>query len=325
MMRLDPGQRVNGYEIDGVLGSGGTSEVYHARDAATGQPVVLKVPHPQLIGDLATFSRFQREIAIGKRLQHPNIQRVLGTGQLDNGVTPYIVLEYVEGESLRRYLDAHKLLPIEEAIRIAGELAAAIAHCHREGVIHRDLKPENVLIASDGQVKIMDFGIALLRGARRVTWGSLSSTVGTPDYMAPEQVRGERGDERTDVYAVGVMLYEMLTGEVPYEGDNALAVMSLHVNQDPPLVTSRRPEVPPALAAVVDRALRREPGQRYPTMEALAHDLAHLDEVDLSELQARSEGASGLPRAWLTWLIVALTFLALGAAGVAAQLLHQAH
>jgi serine/threonine-protein kinase len=248
----------------------------------------------------------------------------LGTGQLDNGVTPYIVLEYVEGRSLRQYLDEHKPLPIDEAVRIASQLAAALSFCHREGVVHRDLKPENVLITPDGQVKIMDFGIALLRGARRVTWGSFSSTVGTPDYMAPEQVRGERGDERTDVYAVGVILYEMLAGEVPYEGDNALAVMSQHVNRDPPMVTSRRPEVPAALAAVVDRALRRDPALRYPTMDALAHDLAHLGEVDLAEYRARREGTSGLPRGWITWLAVLLTFLALGAVGIAAELVHQA-
>lgn len=323
-MRLGSGQRVNGYEIDGVLGSGGTSEVYHARDLATGTPVVLKVPHPQLIGDLAAYSRFQREIQIGQKLQHPNIQRVLGTGQLDNGVTPYIVLEYVEGESLRQYLDEHKPLPIDEAIRIARELAEALAHCHRQGVVHRDLKPENVLMTPTGQVKLMDFGIALLQGARRVTWGSLSSTVGTPDYMAPEQIRGERGDERTDVYAVGVILYEMLAGEVPYEGDNALAVMSQHVNQDSPLVTTRRNDVPNTLAAVVDRALRRDPSQRYPTMDAFASDLTHLDDVDVVEYAARSKGTSGLPGAWITWLAVILTILFLLGIGVAAQVLHHA-
>lgn len=323
-MRLDSGQRVNGYEIDAVLGAGGTSEVYHARDPRTGEQVVLKVPHSQLIGDLSAYNRFQREIAIGQRLQHPHIQRLLGTGKLDNGVTPYIVLEYVEGQSLRHYLDQNKPLPIDEAVRIAAQLAGALAHCHGQGVVHRDLKPENVLITPDGQVKVMDFGIALLQGARRVTWGSLSSTVGTPDYMAPEQVRGERGDERTDVYAVGVILYEMLAGEVPYGGDNALAVMSQHVNQDSPLVTSRRTEVPPSLAAVIDRALRRNPAERYPTMEAFAHDLAHLDEVDVAEYEARRKGTSGLPSGWTTWLIVFLTFLVLGAVGIAAQLLHHA-
>jgi eukaryotic-like serine/threonine-protein kinase len=323
-MRFTVGQQVNGYEIAEVLGTGGMSEVYHARDRASGAQVVLKIPHSYLIGDLSSFSRFQREVEIGKRLEHPNVQRLLATGQLDNGHTPYLVLEYVEGQSLRSYLDARKALPVDLAIALARQMADALSYCHAQGVVHRDLKPENVLITPDGRLKLMDFGIALLQGARRVTWGSLSSTVGTPDYMAPEQVRGDRGDERTDVYAVGVMLYEMLAGEVPFQGDSPLSVMSQRVEADPRPVSVARPDVPPGLAVVVDRALRRNPAERYPTMAAFAHDLAHLDAVDVAGYQWANRGTSGLPGRLITWLVVVGTLLALGLAGVAAELLHRA-
>jgi len=249
---------------------------------------------------------------------------VLGTGRIPGTVAPYIVLEYVEGESFRRYLDDHKPLPLDRAIDFANQLAQALAYCHAQGVVHRDLKPENVLITSDGVLKLMDFGIALLEGAKRVTWGSFSPAVGTPDYMAPEQVRGERGDDRTDVYSVGVILYEMLAGEVPFRGDNSLAIMSQRVNQDAPRVDQVRPEVPLGLAAVVRRALMRDPSQRYPTMAAFAHDLTHLDAVDLELLDVAEKGETGLPSAAKTWLAIGLVVGGLIALGLLAQLLHHA-
>src|SRR5262249_25014181 len=145
------------------------------------------------------------------------------------------------------------------AVDIVRRLAGALAYCHEQGVVHRDLKPENVVLTPDGQLKIMDFGIALLAGARRVTWGLLSSTVGTPDYMVLEQVRGQCGDERTDVYALGVMLYEMLVGDTPFQGDNFLAILSQRVSRDPLRVRNARLEVSPALDAIVARALQRDP------------------------------------------------------------------
>lgn len=323
-MRFGVGQKVDGFEIAESLGIGGMSEAYRARDCRSGGEVVLKFPHASLIGDPALFSRFEREIEIGRRLVHPNVQRVLGAGRLDNGFAPYIVMEYVAGESLRQYLETHRPLPIDQALAFARQLANALSYCHQQGVVHRDLKPENILVTPDGQLKLMDFGIALLQGARRVTWGSFSATVGTPDYMAPEQVRGERGDERTDVYAVGVILYEMLTGEVPFQGDNPLAVMSQRVTQDPPLVSQRRSDAPRPLDIVVARALQRDPARRYQSMAELAHDLTHLDQVDLSWSPVPLGGHSGLPSALVTWVIVAITLAVLALIGVAAELIHRA-
>ena len=321
-MRFSAGQRIDGYEITESLGSGGMSEAYRARNCTDNTQVVLKLPHPYMIGDPGLFSRFQREIEIGRRLNHPNIQRVIGTGNLGTGFSPFIITEFVEGQPLRQYLSEHAPLRIDQAIDFATQLTSALTYCHQQGVVHRDLKPENILITPDDRLKLMDFGIALLQGARRVTWGSLSATVGTPDYMAPEQVRGERGDERTDIYAVGVILFEMLSGQVPFQGDNPLAVMSQHVERDPPAIRDLRPEIPVPLAAAVSRALRRDPTRRYPSMDAFAHDLTHLDEVDLTEQPSVDWGTSGLPSARRTMLIIALTLLAMVLVGVLAELVH---
>src|SRR5579859_8087369 len=324
-MPFEAGQTVNGkYEVLETLGHGGMNDAYKARERESGRLVVLKVPHASLIGDPATFSRYQRELEIGKRLHHHNIQGLVEEGRLDGGTAPYLVLEYVDGILLREYLREHAPLPVDEAIRITVQLADALQYCHELGVVHRDLKPENVLIEQDGTVKLVDFGIALLKGARRLTFRRLSSGFGTPDYMAPEQVQGDRGDARTDLYAVGVMLYEMLTGEVPYQGDSPLAVMSQRVTTDAPLLRSRRPDLPPALEAVVWRALRREPAERYQSMADLRHDLGHLDEVNIPVYPTDTGGARLVSRENLVnagIVVAVLVFIA--ALGFVAEFVHR--
>jgi serine/threonine-protein kinase len=301
------------------------NDAYKALDRTSGRLVVLKIPFSSLIGDPATFSRYQRELEIGKRLHHPNIQELLEEGRLDGGVAPYLVLEYVDGTLLREYLREHAPLPVDEAVRITVQLADALQYCHEHGVVHRDLKPENILIEPDGTVKLVDFGIALLQGARRLTFRRLTAGFGTPDYMAPEQVQGDRGDARTDVYAVGVMLYEMLTGDVPYHGDSPLAVMSQRVTTDAPLVRRKRADLPPALEAVVWRALRREPAERYPGMAALRHDLTHLDEVRIPEYPTDAGSRPLVSREHLVNAGVVIGVLVvLAALGVVAELVHRA-
>jgi serine/threonine-protein kinase len=324
-MRYEAGQTLEGkYEILESLGQGGMNDAYKARDRETGRLVVLKVPFGSLIGDPATFSRYQRELEIGKRLHHPNIQGLLAEGHLDGGTSPYLVLEFVDGTLLREYLRKHAPLPVDEAIRIAVQLADALQYCHEHGVVHRDLKPENVLIEPDGTVKLVDFGIALLQGARRLTFRRLTSGFGTPDYMAPEQVQGSRGDARTDVYAVGVMLYEMLTGEVPYQGDSPLAVMSQRVTTDAPLLRKKRPDLPPQLEAIIWRALRRDPAERYSSMAELRHDLEHLDQVRIPEYPTSAGGPPRISREHLVnAAIVAAVIAVMAALGVAAELFHR--
>jgi serine/threonine-protein kinase len=326
-MRYQAGETVNDkYEIIETLGHGGMNDAYKARERSTGRIVVLKVPFSSLIGDPATYSRYERELEIGKRLHHPNIQQLLDDGRLDDGVAPFLVLEFVDGTPLREYLRQNAPLPVDEAIRIAVQLADALGYCHQHGVVHRDLKPENILMEADGTVKLVDFGIALLQGARRLTFRRLSTEVGTPDYMAPEQVEGDRGDARTDIYALGVMLYEMLTADVPYHGDNPLAVMGQRVNTDAPLLRRKRPDLPPALEAIIWRALRRDPAERYASMDALRNDLLHLDQVQIpAEYPSEATHPPRVRREHLVnGAIVVGVLVVLAIIGVIAQLAHTA-
>ncbi|MGH2365478.1 MAG: serine/threonine-protein kinase [Chloroflexota bacterium] len=281
-MKFAEGQVVGPYRVERLLAEGGMSESYLAQDTANQRQVVLKLPFAHLLGDVSAYSRYEREVAIGLKLKHPGIQQTLATGRLAGTPAPYTVLEYVDGESFRGWLDAHKPLPAHEACRLALEVGEAISYCHAQGVVHRDLKPENLLITSEGHLKLLDFGIALLQGARRLTWGRFSETVGTPDYMAPEQIQGERGDARTDVYALGTILFEMLAGVLPYQPGEALEVMRQHVTREAPRLRSVAPTIPEALDAIAAKALRRDPRERYQDMAALVADLKQPDQVDVS-------------------------------------------
>jgi eukaryotic-like serine/threonine-protein kinase len=325
-MRYAIGDCVDGqYQIEGVLGSGGFGETYKARQGSTGQAVVLKLPHVPIIGDLSAYNRYRREIEIGQHLDHPGIQRLLPDDVLNSRGDPYMVLEYVDGESLRSYLRAHRPLAVDEALHIGRQLAETLQYVHAQGVVHRDLKPENILITRGGLVKLADFGIAARIGSRRLTFNQLSNAVGTPDYMAPEQVRGERGDGRTDVYALGVVLYELLTGRVPYPADDALAAMRRKVETEPPLVRRARPDAPVALEAVVYRALRRRPKERYQSMAELSHDLTHLEAVTIPAYRPDvppPKPLGDLPP-WRTSVpIFLILFGVLAALGVLAQFAH---
>ena len=321
-MRYAIGDCIDGrYEVRCLLGEGGMAEVYRALDRHTGRDVVLKLPHVAIAGDLAAFTRYRREMDIARGLDHPGVQRLLSDPQ-----ARYLVLEYVDGVPLRSYLAARGRLPVAEVQRIGLALAETLAYVHRQGVVHRDLKPENVLIGPHGHLTLTDFGIALRLAARRITFSHLSNAAGTPDYMAPEQVRGERGDARTDVYALGCLLYELLTGRVPYPAEDALEAMRRKVRTDPPLVRRLRPEVPPGFEAILYRALRRRPAERYPSMAALADDLAHLESVVVPATYEPDEPPPApigdLPP-WRTTLpILAIILAVLAGLGILAQLAH---
>jgi serine/threonine-protein kinase len=310
------------YQICGLLGEGDIAEVYRALDTTTGRDVVLKLPHPSIVGEIAALNRYRNEIDIAARLQHPGLQRLLSDPN-----APFIVFEYVEGESLRTYLKNHGPLPVDEVLSIGARLADILQYVHEQGIVHRDVKPENVIIGPDGQITLMDFGIALRQASRGFTLSHLTHAVGTRGYMAPEQVRGERGDARTDVYALGVVLYELLTGVVPYPVDDATEAMPEKVETDPPLVRRLRPEVPVPLEAIIYRAIRRRPDERYASMAEMSHDLKHLDDVLLPDKYERDEPPptplGDLPP-WRTTLpVLAIIFGVLLLAGVAAQLLHR--
>ena len=316
-MRHQPGELIDAYEILDPLGEGAYAETYKARDTRSGGTVVLKMPNPNLFADPALFQRYRRESDIARKLDHPGVQRGMDGG--DTRTEPYLVLEYIDGDNLRRVLrSGPDTLSIETALDWGRQLAEAIAYLHGQGIVHRDLKPENVLVTADGRLKIADFGTAMLEGARRLTWKHLSEGLGTPDYMSPEQIQGERGDVRSDVYAWGVMMYELLTGRVPFRGDNWMAVMAGHLGEHPTPIVELRPEVPPALAAVVTHAMRRHPENRYQTAAELLHDLDHLETVDPQAFDASPESSMGAmaainseKRLWALVALVAVSFIGL--------------
>ena len=279
---LGPGDVLDRFSIVEAIGHGAFSDVYLAEEPG-GRRVVIKVPHDALMGDVGAFDRFRREMEIVGRLDHPGIQRSYDLGE--DRTRPYLVLEYVDGVTLREVEREAGRLPVPQAVDIATQLASAMAHAHAQGVSHRDLKPENVLGTPDGRVVVTDFGIALMAGTRRLTWRWLTSSLGTPDYMAPEQVEGKRGDARTDVYALGIMLFEMLTGRVPWEGDNPLAVMAQHVNAPLPSLLAIDPHIPAPLEAIVTKALRKNPDERYATAGELHADLEGWQDLDVSRFQ----------------------------------------
>ncbi len=331
-MNLQAGEQIDGYTVLQKLGHGGMSEVYHAEDTQHSRQVVLKFPHEDMMGDPATYERFRREVKIGTILTHPNIQKLY---ELKGDTrAPYLVLEYVEGQTLREVLRHEHRLGDDRTRQIGVQLGEALSYAHTSHVFHRDLKPENIIITHDGQAKVMDFGIGFVEGARRITWGSLSSQVGTPDYMAPEQIKGVRGDARTDIYALGTILYECLAGCLPYSGDNPLVIMNQHVTMSPPPIHQWYQHVAPALEEVVMKALRRDPQGRWPSMQAFTAALKDPEAVDMAALQSErttQEHAEmsgkvleefGLPL-WQVILIVVAILLALVVIGILAQLVHR--
>jgi serine/threonine-protein kinase len=309
-MRHAPGSRIDQYEVVSGLGEGAYAETYLARDTGTGTLVVLKSPNPTLFADPGIFQRYRRESQIARTMDHPGVQRAVDGGENRN--EHYLVLEYVDGQNLRQRLRTfdHGRVPIALAEDWGTQLADALSYLHGHGVVHRDLKPENILVTPDDHLKIADFGTALLDGAKRLTWKHLSESIGTPDYMSPEQIQGQRGDHRSDIYAWGVLMYELLTGTVPFTGDNWMAVMAGHLTKDPEPVRKRRPEIPPALDAVVLKAMRRYPEHRYASADELLADLHNLDAVDVSTFDLAHEapmgGLAAADSAKRLWLLVAL-------------------
>jgi serine/threonine protein kinase len=280
MKSLHPGDKLDRYRIENLVARSGMASIFRAIDLETGKPVAIKVPHPEMESDPVLFERFQREAEIGQKLDHPGVMKVLAyhtRGQV------YMVMEWVEGRLLRTVLHEQKKMPPDRAIKISTRLCDALDYCHRNGVVHRDLKPENIMLDDADGIKLIDFGIAGKSGARRLTFAKLSQVMGSPDYISPEQVKGKRGDARSDVYALGVIFYEMLTGETPFSGPSPFAVMNDRLLNHPVPPRELNPEISEALQEVIYRALEREPANRYQTAKEFAWDLEHLDQVTASE------------------------------------------
>jgi eukaryotic-like serine/threonine-protein kinase len=290
---LQIGDQFDRYQIQAHLAQGGMSDIYRAFDLVNRRDVAIKIPDQSIIGDPAQYERFQRELEVINTLNHPAILKGLGSGKYNR--IPYLVTEFVDGRSLRTIIDEDAPIPPEQAILLIRRIAEGMAYCHANNVIHRDLKPENILVTNDGRPVIMDFGLALTKGSHRVTYSNLSVTMGTPDYMAPEQIEGQRGDQRTDIYALGTILYEMLSGKTPFTGDNNIAVMAQHLRKDAPRLDQLNSAIPPELAVIVSTCLARDPNKRYPDMPAFINGLDHPETADLGildKLDSPSVGAS---------------------------------
>ena len=290
MTTLEPGDTLDHYRIDAVVARTGMSVLYKATDLDSGRLLAIKVPNPEMETDPVLLERFRREEEIGRQLDHPGIVKTFNDEQRSR---LYMVIEWVDGRLLRTILNEQKKLPIERAIRITLGICDALDYMHKHGIVHRDLKPENVMVAEDDQVKLIDFGIAMKEDARRLTFVNVSSLLGTPDYISPEQVKGARGDQRSDIYSMGIMFYEMLTGRVPFVGPNPLAVMNERVLNDIKPPRDLNPEISPELEEILYRALEREPRHRYATASELMWDLEHQEQVGVEPRGSRPTGAAG--------------------------------
>ncbi|MGQ0802991.1 MAG: protein kinase domain-containing protein [Actinomycetota bacterium] len=263
-----PGRVLGGrYRLNHELARGGMAAVWVAEDPLLSRRVAVKILHPELGVNEALRARFRNEAVAAAKLSHPAIVATYDTG--DDEGTAFIVMQLVEGPTLRRMLDARGALPVGEAADIASQVAQALEHAHSHGLVHRDIKPANVLIPPDGQVKVTDFGIAKATGDEDFT--TTGAVIGTARYLAPEQVNGDTVDGRADVYALGLILYEMLTGTLPFSGDSEIATAMARLTKVPDPVRDLRPEVPAMLDAVVSRSLARDPEHRFPSARAL-HD-----------------------------------------------------
>ena len=258
------------YEVEGRIGTGGMAEVWRGHDRVLNRTVAIKTLLPQFASDASFVDRFRREAQAAARLNHAGIVSVYDSGT--DGNTPYIVMEFIEGRTLADYLGSGKTIPPMEAAKIAQDIAESLAVAHAQGVIHRDIKPANVMVTRDGKVLVMDFGIARLISGPE-TAPQTSAVLGTASYLSPEQAQGQPVDARTDIYALGVVMYEMLTGRPPFTGDSPMAIAYKQVNATPPAPSSANPDVPPELDAIVMRALSKNPANRYQTGKEFADDL----------------------------------------------------
>lgn len=247
------------FQIEELVARGGMASVFKAKDLHTGETVALKIPHPEVEADVVFYDRFRREAEIGREIDHPGVARVVDSGQKGR---LFIAMEWVEGRSLRSVLDAEGKLDKDRAFRIALGVCDALEYLHSKGVVHRDLKPENIMLSASDEVKLLDFGVAAKKGARRLTFGKWSRIMGTADYISPEQVKGKRGDNRSDIYALGVIMFEMLTGGVLFEADSPMLALNMKLRNPAPRA--------PGVSALIYKALARDPKDRY----ASAADLA---------------------------------------------------
>jgi serine/threonine-protein kinase len=315
------------YRLEAKLGSGGMSTVYLANDATLDRAVAVKVMHREMSEQPDQLERFRQEARAVAKLSHPNVVAVIDAGE--DGGHPYIVFEYVEGETLKQRIARLGALDTQEALAYAIEIARGLTVAHARNMVHRDIKPQNVLIDAEGRAKLTDFGIS-----RQLEQDGMTATgrvLGTTDYVAPEQAMGHGVDPRSDIYSLGVVLYEMLIGQVPFHADSQVGVAMKHVNEELPDVQQRRPEVSAAAALVVERATAKDPTQRYQEVGELIDDLSTALEVEAARAGSTTGEATSVldavpppkrklsGRARWSWAAIALLVLVAAGALLAVQ------
>jgi serine/threonine-protein kinase len=317
------------YRLEAKLGSGGMSTVYLARDETLDRPVAVKVMHREMSEQPDQLERFRQEARAVAKLSHPNVVSVIDAGE--DGGHPYIVFEYVKGETLKQRISRVGALDTQEAIAYAIEIARGLSVAHGRSMVHRDIKPQNVLIDDEGRAKLTDFGIS-----RQLEQDGMTATgrvLGTTDYVAPEQAMGQGVDPRSDVYSLGVVLYEMLVGQVPFHADSQVGVAMKHVNEELPDVQHRRPEASAAVALVVERATAKNPAERYENIDAMIDDLETALEVEAARAGSTTGEATSVldavpppkrklsSRARWSWTAIIVLLLVAGSALLVVQLI----
>jgi eukaryotic-like serine/threonine-protein kinase len=317
------------YRLEAKLGSGGMSTVYLARDTTLDRPVAVKVMHREMSEQADQLERFRQEARAVAKLSHPNVVSVIDAGE--DGGYPYIVFEYVEGETLKARINRIGALDVQEALAYAIEIARGLTMAHARKMVHRDIKPQNVLIDAEGRAKLTDFGIS-----RQLEQDGMTATgrvLGTTDYVAPEQAMGRGADQRSDIYSLGVVLFEMFTGEVPFAADSQVGVAMKHVNEELPDVQAIRPELSAASALVVERATSKDPEKRYADIGEMIDDLSTALEVEAARAGSTTGEATSVleavppakrklsSRARWSWATIAVLLLIAAGALAATQLI----
>lgn len=289
-----------------LICDGGMAAVYKAADLQNGsRAVAIKLPHPQIEIDVELFSRFQREEEMGANLDHPYILKFFS---VKNKSRPYLAMEFLEGETLYHVLKKRRVLPEGEALSLTSKICEALDYLHQRGIVHRDLKPENIMLCNNGSIRVMDFGIALYPHCRRLTF--IGFAPGTPHYMAPERVNGKRGDGRTDIYSLGAMLYQMVTGKIAFDHEDVTAIMNFRVTGDPDAPRKINPNISAPTEEIILHAMERDPDKRYGTAAQMKCELEHPEKVQLTGRCQRLEPSTPMKRALrksrslLLWAVV---------------------
>jgi serine/threonine-protein kinase len=313
------------YELEELVGTGGMSRVFRAHDLLLDRKVALKILHEQYGADAEYVERFRREARAVAALSHPNIVTVIDRGEHEG--RQFIVFEYIEGENLKRLIERRGPAPVTTALELAIQIARGLSFAHQQGLVHRDVKPQNVLLNGNNDAKVTDFGIARSMDVKH-GMTQTGTVLGTSDYIAPEQAQGQRVDEHTDVYSLGVVLYELLTSHVPFPGENFVAVAMRHINEPPPSIRDQRPDVPPRVEAAVQRAMAKDPADRFHTMADFCNEL----DACLAELQGAGTQVLRSPvehsrsrRGMSPWPLLALLVALIAIGAVVAFLLLRDH